>query len=295
MKAKRRWRPRPLVIFFVVALMLAFGALAVYAALPVPTFDLVPSGAFSPAVWSPSSNKWETGNPGGYSEGSTAAMSIHFKADSLVTDTNYQVFICLQIEDGANTPFNYAFTDFNPWDSTVLPPSLPAANQAALITPVPLYTDPAWDQDDPNIWGYNLDIVTVAGPERGTAAPDCDDNYFGYLVTFLVPAGNADSWIVYGGRIAKAGDLIPPPSLDPLFTNVPDGKGASAINGTFQSRIGGSADKTINFSGNLTPTAVALVDLGARAAGWPGIWLAGLALLFGTPAALYYGRYRRSP
>ncbi len=118
-----------------------------------------------------------------------------------------------------------------------------------------------------------MTVNNVDGPERGTNVNnDCDTNYYGYLVTFTVnsdavAANNPDNfdgaWLVYGGRLAQAYDPLPAgvPSVgDPVVSSVPVGKGASSINGTFQSRIGGTGDKTINFSGAATEDPEA--DLG---------------------------------
>lgn len=280
-------------------LALALSAVAVFAALPAPTVPLVPSGAISPAVWSPDANpnaKWETGNPDGYAEGDSAAITFHIDPDDLTTDTEYQVYLCLQIEDGSNSPYNYAFSAATAWDATLLPPTLPAANQSTAIA-TPPYTDPAWDTDNAVVYGYNVDIISVDGPERGTGnttAPfnDCDTNYLGGLIKFSVPSGVDDAWITFGGRFASAGDPVPagvPQTGDPVVSNVPDGRSASFINGTFQARIGGTGDKTINFQGNST-TAVTLADIGAAASS-PALLPAAL-LLLGALASLAFARRR---
>ncbi|MCB1330212.1 MAG: hypothetical protein KDK28_12605, partial [Maritimibacter sp.] len=81
-----------------------------------------------------------------------------------------------------------------------------------------------------------------------------------WSVEFTVDDGDADlgetitAYMVYGAHIAEAGDLlIKPADYDGdgnEDTEVPDGKGASAVSGTFQARVGGQgSDKTINFKG----------------------------------------------
>ena len=114
----------------------------------------VPSGDIFPDVWEITTEKWVNGNPSGYAEGDTAAMAVRIKA---VAGTGWTLTISLQIHE---SPFTdaYGFTDFDQWDLTVTPPTLPNGPAVDDNYPVP------WDTGHSFIWAYNADIISVTTP-----------------------------------------------------------------------------------------------------------------------------------
>jgi hypothetical protein len=219
----------------------------------------VPSGSVAPDGWDRGSGKWENGNVGLYAEGETAAALTAINNQQGVT---YWTDICLQV---FASPFNpatdpYAFTGFEPWDTTVTPPSFPDG------TPVD-YTDGNWyNLTHDFVWGYKVDIISVSAPERGGGTSNqCDPNYYGVRVTFTALA-NSGAYIVWGGHLAQPGDPLPSGFVPP--STVPEGRGASAMGGTFKTRVEGSGDKAINFNPPAAaPTAVTLVSFLVTPAG----------------------------
>jgi hypothetical protein len=196
-----------------------------------PAADYVPSGSVSPFVWEPLDEKWVNGLPKGYREGEVSAMVVQITNEALQT---YKVDICIQVIETQSGLDYFAFTGFEPWDTIYDPNFLP--------TPGPIvdYGDGNWDQSHDFIWGYDANIISVTQAVFGQG--QCNENYLGVTVEFNVHTDNA--YILYGGRISAPGFPLPEPYLE-----VPVGRSASKIMGSFQSRIGGGGEKTINFKG----------------------------------------------
>jgi hypothetical protein len=229
-------------------------------------------------VWAPlpsnSSKPWENGNPKGYHEGDTAAIAAPVTANT--SDGQLQFQLCL--DQTASQTGAYAFTDIEPWNTTV-------ANLTELPDGTAVnYADGNWDMaNDPNIWGYNVTIVSVTDGD-----PDglCGSDYIGWRVVFEMMSDGL-GYIVTGAHIATPGDPLP---YGGGVTVVPPGMGALAVNGVFQVRFvinpsQSGADKTVNFQSKdlLPPTAITLMDFSASSAGleWPiyALVAAALALL----------------
>jgi hypothetical protein len=221
----------------------------------------VPNGSVTPLAWSPDSGRWEGGNPDGFAEGQTVPIVVYLVPGT--AGSTYDMNVCLQVEEG-NPPYDYGFIGFEKWDKTVKPPRLPNQNPGVGVLNTPDYSNSSWDTSKAPIYGYRVTINTTTGPSRdSTGSGICDPEYVGYTINFTVlstastpPTGEpAGAWILFGGRFAQAGDLIPTPNLDSNVTNVPADHGANAINNVFQLRLGtDSADKTVNFKGGTNIT-----------------------------------------
>ena len=221
------------------------------------TLDPVPSGDITPGVWDEVDGKWESGNPAGYSEGDTTAMAVVITAGSSevpnTVDGTWELDVCLQVHE---EPFTdaYAFTGFEAWDTTFLPPHLPNPGnlQDSGIAVTGAYGG-EWDTSHSSIWAYNATIVGVepiTGPALGHGL--CDANYLGATIEFEITDADelqGDSWIVFGGHLADEGDSLPAGTPEGNANGiVDDGEGASNMTGTFQARIEfGTGDKTVNF------------------------------------------------
>lgn len=231
-------------------------------------------------VWAPlpsnASKPWENGNPKGYHEGDTAAVAAPVTAN--VSDGQLQFQLCL--DQNASQTGAYAFTKIEPWNTTV-------SNITELPDGTPVnYADGNWDvANDPNIWGYNVTIVSVTDGD-----PDglCSTGYIGWRVVFEMKSDGL-GYIVTGAHIATPGDPLP---YGGSVTVVPPAMGALAVNGVFQVRFvinssQSGADKTVNFQSKdlLPPTAITLMDFSGSSAGfeWPVYALiAGAMALLGT-------------
>lgn len=205
------------------------------AAYTLTEYPYTPSGDMAPDVWDPGSSKWVNGNvQADYAEGQTTANVV-----TLVPPVGpYTIDLCLQVYDGPQKD-KFAFVAFDRWDTTVdvsAIPYWPATN-----TPLP-EGDISYDSADlVGIYGGTIDYVE--GPTY--AGFGCGDGYLGLRVQYTKTATTA--YIVYGGVLAYPGaDNPDDANLDAL--TVPLGKSASTINGTFQTRIVGTGDKTINYS-----------------------------------------------
>lgn len=217
----------------------ALGPRAVWAAFINP-------GSITPHVWSPDSGpQYENGNPDGYVEADTAAMAVHIKNEA---GNTYDIDLCLELEKPQSGVNYYGFSAFDAdgWDASYLPGYLPAANGSDCGANCDIdYGDGSWDLDASGIWGRYVTINSVSPQTRGGGT--CISNYVGVSVNFTVDAGQSAAWITYGGLLAVPGASLPTGSPDSF---VPIGRGASAVGGTFQSRLSTSgADKTINFQG----------------------------------------------
>ena len=238
----------------------------------------VPSGSINPNVWSPGASKWEPGQPEGYAEGNVAAMAVELV--NLVQGPTYQASLCIEVWKGVGFQGAYYFNEFALWDETFpapgeidhVPSTTPIKQKIYLseqagspFIPYPGTYPSGWllypgTPDFPvPLYGHNVSdlMVTDYGLEHGT----CDAGYLGAVVQFkFVPHDSSPSdgaYILFGGRLAQAGAPLPttdPDCLDvPTQTcYVPEGMGASAVSGTFQVRIEGAGDKTINFKGPIT-------------------------------------------
>ena len=221
-------------------------------------------------VWEPTTSKWVPGNPSGYVEGETAAFLVTITADP----GDQQFFhICLDYDESVTGA--YAFTEIEPWDTTVTPaPPLPGD---VTLT----------DTSNPDVWAYNATIDDVVFLGRGTGP--CKTSYLHWDASFTVDAdSDGIVYIVYGGHLAKSGEPLPILPGEPAGT-VPDGLGVSGVNGVFQARVitnSGGADKTVNF--NSIPTAVTLKHFGSASPNtrWIGfaVTVAVIALMFALSA-----------
>lgn len=231
------------------------------------------------SVWAPSpanaSKPWENGNPAGYAEGDTAAIAIPVTAD--VADGELLIQVCL--DQNASQTGAYAFTDIEPWDTSLTPDPDVFPDD----TPVN-YADGLWDQaTHASIWGHNIDILQVADDDPEDL---CGADYIGWRITFQM-MNDGDGYIVYGAHIATPGDPLP---YGGGVSVVPDGMGARAVNGVFQIRhivnpSNQGADKTVNFQSSALlppPTAITLMNFGGSSDRVPWITyavIAGMVLL----------------
>jgi hypothetical protein len=247
-------RPR----FHLVAATLLIGLLVL--ASGITTFAqtplaLTPPGSVKQYSWDPSvgggSPKWTNGDNPGYWEGETAVMAAEITKEQ---GNTYELPICLQVWETSSGA--YAFTGFEPFNTTTRspnlpPPALPGGESINYGFPAP------WDTGDPLIYGYNITINSVTSPVVG--APNCDPNEIGVVVNYT-PQTNTGAYIVWGGHVAKAGDLLPAGAPD---ATVPVGKSAQYTTGNFQARIRtAAADKTLPFK-VYAPTAVTLQSFAA--------------------------------
>jgi hypothetical protein len=216
-------------------------------------------------VWAPlpsnAAKPWENGNPKGYHEGDTAAIAAPVTANT--SDGQLQFQLCL--DQNASQTGAYAFTNIEPWNTTVDVTELPDGTAVN-------YANANWDMaSDPNVWGYNVNIVSVTDGD-----PDglCGAKYIGWRIVFEMKSDGL-GYIVTGAHIATPGDPLP---YGGSVTVVPPGMGALAVNGVFQVRFvinpsQSGADKTVNFQSKdlLPPTAITLMDFSGGSAGfeWP--------------------------
>ncbi|HZD56715.1 MAG TPA: hypothetical protein VE136_08335 [Anaerolineales bacterium] len=237
-------------------------------------------------VWAPlpsnASKPWENGNPKGYREGDTAAIAAPVTAN--VSDGQLQFQLCL--DQNASQTGAYAFTKIEPWDTTI-------SNLTELPDGTPInYADGNWDvATDPNIWGYNVTIVSITDGDPGGL---CGTGYIGWRVVFEMKSDGL-GYIVTGAHIATPGDPLP---YGGSVTVVPPGMGALAVNGVFQVRFvinpsQSGADKTVNFQSKdlLPPTAITLMDFRGSATGfeWPVYALiAGALALLGMGSKILF-------
>ncbi|MCB0353879.1 MAG: DUF4215 domain-containing protein, partial [Bdellovibrionales bacterium] len=190
----------------------------------------VNSGDVFPDVWDNFDMAWENGNPSGYSEGQTAAMVAEIRTNSTA---QHQVDFCLQVEDGSGANLKYAFSSFSAaWNATYNPTTFPNGTAISFS-----------DTLGP-ISAYNADIISVSAPSLGNG--QCDAEYLGVTVVFQKLNASTSAYFAWGGVLSQEGAALPAGASDPT---VPAGKSASFINGTFQSRVAGAGDKTINFKG----------------------------------------------
>lgn len=188
-------------------------------------------------AWQPSDSTWVSGNAAGYSEGETAVIQVAMLTDATQRDWKLQLCIDQDVDQSGPTP-SYAFTKMEDVDRTYT---------VTLPDGVPLT-----DTSLPDIQAHNAVIVSRTflgvGPDPGAPGSICPVNYLAYEILFTTDAGLAAGsqvYIIYGAHLAQSGDPLeePPPS------NVPADKGASSVDGTFQTRIAseGQGDKTLNF------------------------------------------------
>ena len=219
---------------------------------------LTPPGSIKQYSWDPSvgggSPKWTNGNNPGYWEGETAVMTAEITKESGVT---YDLPICLQVWETSSGA--YGFTKFEPFNTTTRapnlpPPALPGGESINYGFPAP------WDISNSLIYGYNITINSVSPQVVG--APNCNANEIGVVVNYTPTTdAGAGAYLVWGGHVAKAGDLLPAGAPD---ATVPVGKSAQFTTGNFQARLRtSSADKTLPFKVNSGPTAVALRSFAA--------------------------------
>jgi hypothetical protein len=214
---------------------------------------LTPASLFDQQYsWDPSSAKWIHGENKGYSEGQTAAMVAALKVPE---GGEYDLPICLQVTE---SPFTaaYGFLGFEPFDTTVSPPTLPGDEPIDYLFNAPWYTDFA-----PLIYGYNIEITGVT--PQAVGLPDCYANEIGVVVSYK---SHGNGYIVWGGHIAKPTDPIPDGVVPGGGGTVPENQGASWMTGNFQARIRtASADKTLPFVVEPAANAVELSSFGATA------------------------------
>lgn len=220
------------------------------AAASIDTHPYTPSGSMAPSVWDPGSSKWVNGNvQADYAEGQFTASVV-----TLVPAAGrYTIDLCLQVYDGPKVD-QFAFVDFGRWDETVTGiPTWPASTTKIdyNLIDYDIYGYPdgtAVTGSSSTVGGFNLILNSVSEPlYRGYGCTDVKDEgkYFGVRVEYTKLAGT--SYVVYGGQLSYPG--APNPDTTPgAVPTVPFGKSASTIGGTFQSRIVGTGDKTINFS-----------------------------------------------
>lgn len=228
------------------------------------SYPLTPPGSVKQYSWDPrdsgGSPKWTNGNNPGYFEGETAAMT----AEIVNQEGNiFNLPICLQVYETPLPTKAYAFTAFEPFNTTwrmpnLPPPSLPGPGASITYDAMGNPVGPEWDLGHPSVYGYNLEIISVTDPLMGAAA-GCNTNELGVTVTYK-PLAKAGAYIVWGGHIARAGDPLPAGAPD---LSVPSGKSAGYAVGVFQARLKtAQADKTLPFKVSV-PTAVALSSLTA--------------------------------
>ncbi|MGI6417784.1 MAG: beta strand repeat-containing protein [Thermoguttaceae bacterium] len=106
------------------------------------------------------------------------------------------------------------------------------------------------------VWGYNVDVIDVSPDPAQMGWGAADANYLSTTVTFELHDENDDGladgpgYIAFGGVLAAPFSALPPNIPGTTDTQVPVGQSVSFINGTFQARIAGAGDKTINFKGD---------------------------------------------
>ena len=188
------------------------------------------SGDISPHVWDPLDDQYENGHPMGYTEGETAAIVVEETSN---VGTAQQFDYCIQIIQTHMGDDLYAFTEFDPWDQTY--PGLP----------LPDGTTPTFDSTIGDVNAENATLVSVSSPVLGGG--ECDPDYFQMRVVYTKTDTTKDAFFAIGARLATEGAALPAGSPD---ATVPNDHGASFILGTFQVRVAGAGDKTINFSGN---------------------------------------------
>ena len=193
------------------------------------TIDFVNSGDLFPSVWDPVDLKWENGNPQGYTDGQTVAMVLEVKETTL---DQKQFDLCLQVVETMMGSNYYAFTLFEHWNVTHFPPHLPDNSPPTFNSTISFIT------------AKNANLVSVSTPVIGGG--QCDPEYLHSRVVFTMIDTSKSAFFTYGGRLAKEGEPLPAGVSD---TTVPSGHSASFILGTFQSRVEGAGDKTINFKG----------------------------------------------
>lgn len=133
---------------------------------------------------------------------------------------------------------SYYFTDIDWWDSTF-----------SGFTPPPLPSDLTSSLDGFQM--SNATIVSVSAPDilfsgnvykqEWTVTFTFDDNLNG------IPNEDVTSYLVFGGEIAQAGDVIPVPVVDTDSDGIPDesivpvGQGAGSGTGTYQGGLAAAA------------------------------------------------------
>jgi hypothetical protein len=211
---------------------------------------LTPPGSVKQYSWDPSvwggNPKWTNGNNPGYVEGETAVMAAEIVNENGVT---YDLPICLQAWEKSTGA--YAFTAFEPFNTTTQPPAFPGGESIDYGFPSP------WDLSESPVYGYNITINSVTAQVVGL--PNCYENEIGVVVNYT-PMTDTGAYIVWGGHIARAGDPLPTGAPD---ATVPAGKSAGYTTGNFQARLRtAAADKTLPFKVD-QPTAVTLQSFAA--------------------------------
>lgn len=203
-------------------------------------------------TWDPVAGKWVTGLADGYTEGETAPFRV-----SLDGDTNGQQLkfvICLDLNVSNNGAF--AFTDIESYNTTYNPVD---------PTDPPPTPDPTGEISGVSAVNATIDSVTALAENQATDGVNCGLKYLGWLVEFTVTDASQNTYIFYGGHVAAPGDTYDKqPAASGGEGVVPAGKGASAVNGTFQARIASknSGDKTVPFKGaDIDPIPLDFGDL----------------------------------
>jgi uncharacterized repeat protein (TIGR01451 family) len=201
-------------------------------------------------VWDPIDQKYEGGNPSGYSEGDTASFLIEMETLSSDDFSNGPLEFTFRIElDLDNDP--YAFTDIEPYDITVTPTISSTTTVAISDTDPDLGVLQVFTPTDGSI---NVDITsaTYIGVDDTGPIPF---QTWEFVFTIDAEANAGEVFFVYGAHLAEEGDALPPGGTPPRPAVVPapdpNTHGASGISGTFQARVNPlqGGDKTVNFKG----------------------------------------------
>lgn len=258
------------------------------------TSTLTPPGSVKQYSWNPAVGgaypAWTNGNNTGYMEGETAVMAAEISKEAGKT---YDLPICLQVWEAPLPVKAYAFTSFEPFDTTTRAPNLPPAAFPG-GEPIDYTFGPGWDVSKPPVYGFNITINSVTPQTLGLAA-GCSANEIGVTVNYT-PLTDSGAYLVWGGHIALPGDVLPA-GTEAITGDavVPQGKSAGYVLGNFQARLKtAAADKTLPFKVE-TVNAVGLSAFGATAttasaAAAPA--LAGFAAMAGLAAAGFARRRR---
>ena len=213
-------------------------------------------------VWEPgtpnSVSKWVPGQPKGYTEGETAAFRV------IVEGTEgdlAEIGIELDLYSTFQGTKRYAFTNLESWDTTYEQgTSSNNPGDPTNLTPPPDSSDLTGVLGGVNAAFATIDDVAYIGKffPTNSSAVNRWEVEFAFATDDTVDS-NGDgifdndpvtAYIVYGGHIAAPGDIF----LDGINATgvVPDGRGASAIQGNFQTQLGTSSGfgKTLVFKGD---------------------------------------------
>ncbi len=182
---------------------------------------LVPANKLAPKAWNPVTEEWSNETIKGYAETQTTAQVVEIQNLEEINDSNLKLILCLHTQVLKLTPSDtfYAFTEFNTWNTTYHPTTLPDGS------PMPVASS---TQD--SIQAINANILSVSTPSTSEAlCPNIgDDKYLGLQVVFTKINPNLNAYLLYGGKLSKVGSSLP---TGLLTATVPADKSSSFING----------------------------------------------------------------